>query len=69
MSTNTPNDPPSASPVRADRQRFVEEALHSGEMEGFNVTPAFNEDAAAYVNGDITFEEFSSRVRTRNINA
>ncbi|MHB1328742.1 MAG: antitoxin VbhA family protein [Gemmatimonadales bacterium] len=59
VDTAPPNDP--------DRQRIVQEAIHGGGIEGLSVTPAFNEDAAAYVDGTITSEEFSRRVHARNI--
>jgi hypothetical protein len=54
-----------ADATHAERRRFVEDAVHSGEMEGLPVTSAFDADAAAYVNGSITLEEFSDRVRAR----
>ena len=68
MSSETPAPENAApeTPAQAERRRVVEDAVHSGEMEGLSVTPAFDEDAAAYVNGTITLEEFGSRVRSRN---
>jgi hypothetical protein len=64
-----PKDATPASPAQAERRRFVEDAVHSGEMESLPVTPAFDADAAAYVNGTITLEEFGGRVRARNARA
>ena len=55
--------------VTDERRRFVEDAVHSGEMEGLPVAPASDEDATAYVNGTITLEEFGGRVRARNTRA
>lgn len=66
MSTTPPSDPVSKPLTQAERQRAVEDAIHSGKMEKLSVTPAFDEDAAAYVNGTITLEEFGDRVRARN---
>lgn len=39
-----------------DRERFMEEAIHSGEMEGAYVSAEFREDADEYVKGDISIE-------------
>jgi hypothetical protein len=48
------------------RERVVEDAVHSGEMEGLSVSPAFDADAAEYARGAIDLDEFGRRVRARN---
>jgi len=52
--------------VQARRERAVEEAIHSGEMEGLSVSGAFEADAADYARGAIDLDEFGRRVRARN---
>lgn len=47
------------------RQRAVEEAVHSGEMEGLHVDPATLADADAYVAGRIDSDELVARARAR----
>ncbi|MFZ2964437.1 MAG: hypothetical protein WA006_07125 [Rhodoglobus sp.] len=47
------------------RKRVVEEALHSGEMEGLHVDPATQADAAEYVAGRIDSDELVARARAR----
>jgi len=47
------------------RQRAVEEAVHSGEMEGLRVDPATRADADAYVAGRIDSDELVVRARAR----
>lgn len=43
----------------------MEEAIHSGEMEGAYVSTQFREDAAEYVKGDISIEELMRRTKRR----
>lgn len=52
---------------QSERQRAVEDAVHSGQMEGLDVSKAFEADAEAYVNGTISLDEFGRLVRARNI--
>ncbi|HRN30264.1 MAG TPA: hypothetical protein PK781_01600 [Terrimesophilobacter sp.] len=47
------------------RQRAVEEAVHSGEMEGLHVDPDTRADADAYVAGRIDSDELVARTRAR----
>ena len=48
-----------------DRKRIMEEAIHSGEMEGAYVSAEFREDADEYVCGDISIEELMRRTKRR----
>lgn len=48
-----------------DKRRMMEEAIHSGEMEGAYVSAEFREDAEAYVQGDFTIEELMTRTQRR----
>jgi excisionase family DNA binding protein len=50
---------------RAERQRVVEEAMHSNEMEGLPVTDATRADAVAYVSGKIDEDELVRLTRSR----
>ena len=50
---------------RAERERKVAEALHSGEMEGLHATDATKADAGKYVAGEIDLTELEARVRAR----
>ncbi|WP_204314181.1 antitoxin VbhA family protein [Bifidobacterium avesanii] len=43
----------------------MEEAIHSGEMEGAYVSEEFRRDAELYVNGDIGIEELGNRTMRR----
>ena len=43
----------------------MEEAIHSGEMEGAYVSAEFREDADEYVRGDISIEELMRRTKRR----
>lgn len=52
--------------VKDARVRAVEDAVHSGEMEGLSVSPAFDTDADEYARGAIDLTEFRRRVRARN---
>lgn len=47
------------------RERVVEEAVHSGEMEGLHVDPTTRADADAYIAGRIDSDELVARARTR----
>lgn len=49
----------------AERQRRVDSAIHSGEMEGMRVAPATRADAGDYVAGRITSDELVERARSR----
>jgi Antitoxin VbhA len=51
--------------TQSERERRVAEAIHSGEMEGLDVTPAGREDAAEYVAGRIDSDELVARARAR----
>lgn len=52
-----------------DRKRLIEEAIHSGEMEGAYVSAEFRKDADEYVKGEITIEDLMRRTKRRwNIN-
>lgn len=48
-----------------DRKRLIEEAIHSGEMEGAYVSSEFRKDADEYVNGDISIEDLMKRTKRR----
>jgi len=50
---------------REERRRRVEDAAHSGEMEGLHLTPGTSEDAVEYVAGRIDSAELRERVRAR----
>jgi PleD family two-component response regulator len=57
----------SGDTARSDaRLRAVQDAVHSGEMEGLTVSAAFEADAADYASGAIDIAEFGQRVRARN---
>ena len=49
--------------AKAERARRVAEAIHSGEMEGFQVTVAGQGDAQEYVAGRIDSDELVARAR------
>ena len=51
--------------VAMNRRRAMDEAIHSGEMEGAYVSAEFREDADEYVQGDITIEELMTRTKRR----
>lgn len=53
------------STTQAERARRVEEAVHSIRMEGLDVSPEGAADAAAYVAGTITLDEYGRRTRAR----
>lgn len=48
-----------------DRRRLIEEAIHSGEMEGAYVSAEFRKDADEYVQGDISIEDLMRRTKRR----
>lgn len=48
-----------------DRRRLIEEAIHSGEMEGAYVSEEFREDADEYVKGNISIEDLMKRTKRR----
>ena len=50
---------------RAERERQVAEAIHSGEMEGLRTSEGTRADARQYVAGEIDLAELEARVRTR----
>lgn len=51
--------------TEAERARRVAEAIHSGAMEGLDVTPAGRVDAQAYIAGRIDSDELVARARAR----
>ena len=53
------------TPAETLRERVVQEAVHSGEMEGQGVTSATRADAAEYVAGRIDSDELVARARAR----
>lgn len=48
-----------------DRARVMEEAIHSGEMEGAYVSAEFRRDADEYVQGEISIEDRMRRTKRR----
>lgn len=48
-----------------DKKRVMQEAIHSGEMEGSCVSAQFREDAEEYVQGDISIEDLIRRTKRR----
>lgn len=55
----------SPSTTEAERARQVEEAVYSVRMEGLDLSPAGAADAAEYVSGRITLDEYGRRTRAR----
>lgn len=51
--------------TEAERARRVSEAIHSGEMEGLQVSPDGQADAAEYIAGRISSDELVARARAR----
>lgn len=51
--------------TEAERERRVAEAIHSGEMEGLQVSPAGRADAQEYIAGRIDSDELVARARAR----
>lgn len=54
-----------AAITQAERRRRVDEAIHSGEMEGLAVSAAGQADAGEYVAGRIDSDELVARARAR----
>lgn len=48
-----------------DRKRVMEEAIHSGEMEGAYVSAEFRRDAEQYIEGNFSIEELMTRTKRR----
>jgi hypothetical protein len=48
-----------------ERRRIVEDAEHSGEMEGLHVDAGTGADAAEYIAGRIDSHELVARARAR----
>lgn len=48
-----------------DRERLIEESIHSGQMEGAYVSTKFRQDAEQYVRGDISVEELVKLTKRR----
>lgn len=55
----------STSTSEKERARQVEEAVHSVRMEGLDLAPADAADAAEYVAGRISLDEYGRRTRAR----
>jgi len=55
----------SSTATRAERARIVEDAAHSGEMEGLHVDADTRADADEYVAGRIDSHELVARARAR----
>ena len=49
----------------ADRAEWIAEAVHSVRMEGLDVTPAWEADAAQVIDGRIDADELVRRTRAR----
>jgi len=57
---------PTITPAQAaEREQRVAEAIHSGEMEGLDVSAAGRADADEYVAGRIDSDELVARARAR----
>jgi Antitoxin VbhA len=65
MSATTPASNTTADAEQFERAQRVDEAVHSVQMEGIDVTPAWQADAAEAVAGRISTEEFGARTRSR----
>jgi Antitoxin VbhA len=57
--------PSVASPAERARRFALEQAEHSGEMEGLHVDPATRADAEEYIAGRIEIDELVARTRAR----
>ncbi|WP_053387628.1 antitoxin VbhA family protein [Leucobacter japonicus] len=55
----------SAAAAEAQRRRRVDEAIHSGEMEGLTVDADTQRDAGEYIDGKIDSGELVARARAR----
>ncbi|MBP6683896.1 MAG: hypothetical protein KA158_00615 [Leucobacter sp.] len=51
--------------TQPERERRVAEAIHSGEMEGLEVSQAGQADAQEYIAGRIDSDELVARARAR----
>ncbi len=51
--------------TEAERRFALEQAEHSGEMEGLHITPATRADGEEYAAGRIDIDEFGARIRAR----
>ena len=60
-----PDQEVAAEHDRAERQRRVEDAIHSNEMEGLHVNADTLTDADDYVAGRIDSDELVARARAR----
>ena len=47
------------------RRNYVEQAIHSGRMEGQEPSPEFEADTELWVVGEITLDELLERVTSR----
>ncbi|MEO8093349.1 MAG: hypothetical protein ABI632_00320 [Pseudolysinimonas sp.] len=63
MSTTIPT---TIVPAEHARRDALEQAEHSGEMEGLHITPATRADGEEYAAGHIDGDEFVARVRARH---
>ena len=60
------DDRPAITPVEIARRRTaLEQAEHSGEMEGLHITAATRADGESYAAGRISVDEFVARGRAR----
>jgi hypothetical protein len=57
--------PATISPAERARRFALEQAEHSGEMEGLHVDPATRADAQEYIAGRIEIDELVARTRAR----
>ncbi len=60
-----PDQEVAAETDRAERQRRVEDAIHTNEMEGLHVNADTLADADEYVAGHIDSDELVARARAR----
>ncbi|MHB8184552.1 MAG: antitoxin VbhA family protein [Dermatophilaceae bacterium] len=63
--TTTTHTTSAAAAEAADRARRVAEAVHSVRMEGLDVTPEWEADAAEAIAGRISADDLVSRTRAR----
>ncbi len=60
------SDAPQLSPAEIARRRFeLEQAEHSGKMEGLHITPAARADAEEWAAGRMDIDEVIRRGRAR----
>jgi hypothetical protein len=55
-----------ATDAERARRRIVDEAIHSGEMEGLTITDAARADAEEFVAGRIDADDLVTRARARH---